>query len=167
MKTSTKKIAYLGLCTTVALVFAYVESLLPPLFAAVPGIKIGLPNIAIIFTLYKFGLKEASAVSLVRMVLVASMFGNPTMFLYSLAGAILSMVAMALLKKSGFLSSVGVSVAGGVFHNLGQIILAAIILETAEIGYYMIVLSFAGIISGIFVGICGNLAVKRISIKFP
>ena len=167
MKFSTRKIAYLGLCTTVALVFAYVETLLPPLFAAVPGIKIGLPNIAIIFTLYKFGLKEASSVSLIRMVLVAAMFGNPMTFAYSLAGATLSMIVMALLKKTDLLSSVAVSVAGGVFHNVGQILLAAIILETAEIGYYIIVLAITGIISGVFVGICGSLAVNRISLKLP
>ena len=111
MRHPAKKIAFLGLCTSVALVLAYVESLLPPLFAAVPGIKLGLPNIALIFLLYRFGVKEAAAVSFVRMVAVALLFGNPMTFAYSLAGGFLSLTAMAILRKLDFLSVVGVSVA--------------------------------------------------------
>lgn len=165
MKKSSQRVALLGLCTAVAMVFAYVEVLLPPLFTAVPGIKLGLPNIAIIFVLYRMGLKEAAAVSFVRIAAVSLLFGNPMTFAYSMAGGVLSLAVMALLKKLDFLSMVGVSVAGGVLHNVGQILMAMLLLGTAELGYYLIVLAVTGTLSGIFVGLCGSFAVKRISIR--
>ena len=163
MGKTSRKLAYLGLCTAVALILAYVEVLLPPLFTAVPGIKLGLPNIAILFVLYRYGMRYAAAVSFVRMAVVALLFGNPMTFVYSLAGAALSLLVMALLRRLDFLSVVGVSVAGGVFHNVGQILMAMLLLGTAELGYYLIVLAITGTISGIFVGLCGAMAVKRIS----
>lgn len=165
MKATTKKIAVLGLCTAVALILAYVESMLPPLFHAVPGIKIGLPNIIIVFVLYRIGVKEAAVVSLIRMLAVSFMFGNMMALVYSLAGALLSMLVMVALKKLNFLSVVGVSVAGGVFHNVGQILAAMVLLGTAELGYYLIVLAITGTVSGIFVGLCGASIVKRIHKK--
>lgn len=163
MGKTSRKLAYLGLCTAVALILAYVEVLLPPLYTAVPGIKLGLPNIAILFVLYRYGMRYAAAVSFVRMAVVALLFGNPMTFVYSLAGAALSLLVMALLRRLDFLSVVGVSVAGGVFHNVGQILMAMLLLGTAELGYYLIVLASTGTISGVFVGLCGALAVKRIS----
>lgn len=166
MRPTTKKLAVLGLCTAVALILAYVESMLPPLFHAVPGIKIGFPNIIIVFVLYRFGLREAAAVSLIRMLAVSFMFGNMMALVYSLAGAFLSMAVMAVFKKLNFLSVVGVSVAGGVFHNVGQILTAMLLLGTAELGYYLIVLAITGTVSGIFVGLCGAIIVKRIPKKF-
>ena len=150
MRHKSKKIAFLGLCAGVALVLAYVEALLPPLYAAVPGIKLGLPNIAIIFILYRFGLREATVVSFVRIVAVTLLFGNPM---------------MTILRKLDFLSIVGVSVAGAVFHNVGQILTAMVLLGTAELGYYLIVLAITGTISGLLVGLCGAMAVKRVFIK--
>ena len=165
MRYSAKKLAFLGLCTAIAMVLAYVEVLLPPLFTAIPGIKLGLPNIAIIFVLYRFGLKQAAAVSLVRIVAVSLLFGNPMTFAYSMAGGALSLAAMALLRRLDILSTVGVSVAGGVLHNLGQILTAMLLLGTAELGYYLIVLAITGTVSGIFVGLCGSIAIKRIFIK--
>ena len=165
MRHSAKKVAFLGLCTSVALILAYVESMLPPLFAAIPGIKLGLPNIAIIFILYRFGVKEAAAVSFVRILAVSFLFGNPMTFAYSMAGGVLSLVVMAVLKRLDFLSMIGVSVAGGVMHNVGQILMAMLLLSTAELGYYLIVLAVTGTISGIFIGLCGGFALKRITIK--
>lgn len=162
MRNTSRKLAYLGLCTAVALILAYVEVLLPPLFSVIPGIKLGLPNIAIIFVLYRYGIRSAAAVSFVRMAVVAMLFGNPMTFVYSLAGAFLSLSVMALLRRMDFLSMVGVSVAGGVFHNVGQILMAMMLLGTAELGYYLIVLAITGTVSGIFVGLCGALAVRRI-----
>ena len=162
MRKTSRQLAYLGLCTAVALILAYVEVLLPPLFTAVPGIKLGLPNIAIIFVLYRYGVRHAAAVSFVRMAVVAMLFGNPMTFVYSLAGAVLSLLVMALLRRLDFLSIVGVSVAGGVFHDVGQILMAMLLLNTAELGYYLIVLAVTGTVSGVFVGLCGALAVKRI-----
>lgn len=164
MKHSAKKIALLGLCTAVAMVFAWIESQLPPLVAAVPGVKLGLPNIVIVFCLYRFGWKEAAAISFVRIVAVSLLF-NPATLPYSLAGGLLSLLGMALLKKTGLLSTTGVSVAGGVLHNAGQILMAMLIMSTAGLGYYFIILAITGTVSGIFVGLCGGFAVRRIKIR--
>ena len=151
----TKKLAVLALLTSCALVLSYVEAVLPPISAAVPGIKAGFCNIIILFVLYRFSLKEAIAVSAVRLVAVMLLFGNPSTFVYSFAGAFLSLLAMALLKKTGLFSITGVSVVGAICHNLGQIIVAAVVLQTVEIGYYMIVLSVSAVVAGIFVGLVG------------
>lgn len=157
-----KKLTFLGLCTSLALLLSYVEVLIPPLYSAIPGIKLGLPNIAIVFVLYRFGFREAAAVSFLRLLIVAMLFGNSMTFIYSFAGAVLSILLMAFLKKTDLLSTVGVSVAGGVSHNLGQILVAMLLLDTAEIGYYMIVLAITGTVSGIFIGLCGNFIIKRL-----
>jgi heptaprenyl diphosphate synthase len=158
----TKRIAFLGLFTALAMLLSYVEAITPALITAIPGIKMGLPNVAVIFVLYRFGVWEAAVVSAVRVIMVSLLFGNPMTFIYSIAGALLSLAVMAVLKKMNFLSSVGVSVAGGVFHNVGQIIVAALLLDTAEIAYYLIVLAVTGTISGIFIGLCGNLMIKKL-----
>ena len=142
------------------LILAYVEALLPPLWAAVPGIKMGLPNIMILFLLYRCSLKDAAAVSLVRLFAVALLFGNVMTLAYSFAGAFLSLTVMALLKKSDRFSMIGVSITGGIFHNLGQILVAMLVLETAEIGYYMIVLTLTGTLAGVLVGVAGYLVLK-------
>lgn len=162
MKQNTKKTAFLGLCIAVALIFAYVEALLPPLVSAIPGIKMGLPNIVIIFLLYRHGILSAATVSFCRVLLVALLFGNPMALAYSLAGGILSLTAMAVLKRLDFLSVAGVSVAGGVLHNVGQILMAMLLLGTAELGYYLIVLAVTGTIAGLFIGLCGSLLIRRI-----
>lgn len=160
MKTDTKKITLSAVMTAFALILSYIEMLLPPIWSAVPGIKMGLPNIAIIFLLYKLSFKYAFVVSVIRTIMVALLFGNVLSLAYSFSGAVLSITVMWLLKKTDFFSTVGVSIAGGVFHNLGQIITAIIILGTKEIGYYMIVLIPSGIIAGIFVGLAGALLIK-------
>lgn len=160
MTNKAKKVAYLGLMAAVALILSYVEALFPPIYAAVPGIKVGLPNIVIIFMLYRFGLKEAAAVSLVRLAAVALLFGSVMTLAYSLAGAVLSLTLMALCKRFNIFTTVGVSVVGGVSHNLGQIIVAMIVMETAQIGYYMAVLAITGTLAGVFIGLAGNLLLK-------
>lgn len=165
MRRSANNVAMLGLCTALALILAYVEVLLPPLFAAIPGIKIGLPNIVIIFVLYKFGISSAATVSFIRIIAVSMLFGNVMAFSYSIAGAVLSLAVMSVLYKTDLFSTVIVSIVGGVLHNVGQIIMAMILLETAEIGYYLIVLSIIGVISGALVGLCGILAINRIEIN--
>ena len=149
MREKTKKIAFLGVITSVALILAYVEAILPPIYAAVPGIKVGLPNIVIIFVLYKFGIKEAAMVSGVRLLIVALLFGNVMTLAYSAAGAVLSLVVMSLLKKIDSFSTVGVSIAGAVSHNLGQIAVAIFLLESVQIGYYMIILMIQFLTSAI------------------
>lgn len=166
MKQYGKKTAFLGLCTALALILAYVEVLLPPLLSAVPGIKMGLPNIIIIFLLYRHGTLSAAAVSLIRVLLVALLFGNAMSLVYSLAGALLSMAVMALLRRLDFLSTVGVSVAGGVMHNVGQILMAMLVLGTAELGYYLIVLAVTGTVAGILIGLCGNILIRRVPTRW-
>ena len=166
MHNNVKNTAFLGLCVALALGLAYIEVLMPPLLASVPGIKMGLPNIILIFLLYRRGFVSALTVSLLRMVLVTLLFGNWMAFLYSLAGGILSMAVMALLKRLNFLSETGVSVAGGVTHNVGQILMAMWLMNTAELGYYLIVLAVTGTIAGLLIGLCGALLIRRIPNKW-
>lgn len=165
-KFDVRRIVLLGTFTAIALMLSYIEFLLPPIWSAVPGIKLGLANVAVIYVLYSLSLKDAAAVSFVRVFLSAVLFGSALTLAYSLAGAVLSLAAMAVLKKLDIFSKVGVSIAGAVLHNLGQILVAVIVLRTAEIGYYMIILTLTGILSGIFVGLVGSLLTKYIKIDW-
>ena len=166
MHNKVKDTAFLGLCVALALGLAYIEVLLPPLFAAVPGIKMGLPNIILIFLLYRRGAAATITVSLLRMVLVTLLFGNFMAFAYSLAGGALSMAVMILLKRMDFLSSTGVSVAGGVMHNVGQILMAMWLMNTAELGYYLIVLAITGTVAGLLIGLCAAQLIRRIPTRW-
>ena len=156
-----KTTAFLGLFTALALILSYIESLLPPISAAAPGIKIGLANIVVVFLLYRFGFLKALAVSLIRVLLSAILFTGFTAFLYSLSGAIFSLAVMTLLRRTNIFSEIGVSVAGGIFHNLGQIIMVIILTETLSVGYYMAVLIVSGTLSGIIVGAAGALLINK------
>lgn len=160
MNNRTKRVAFLGLAVSLALILSYVESLLPPLWAAVPGIKMGLANVVLVFLLYRFSWREAAVVSLVRILLASMLFGTPMTMIYSLAGALVSLTLMALLHRTDRFSTVGVSVAGGVAHNLGQILTAMLILQTEQIGYYMLVLTVTGTVAGVCVGIAGALLLR-------
>lgn len=159
---NVRRLVLLGTFTAIALALSYIEFLLPPIWSAVPGIKLGLANVMVIYVLYSLSLKDAAMISLVRVFLSAILFGTALTLAYSLAGAVLSLAAMAILKKLGLFSEVGVSIAGAVLHNLGQILVAVIVLRTAEIGYYMIILTLTGILSGVFVGLVGSLLTKYI-----
>lgn len=160
MKIETKKITFLSIFSALAIILSFVESLLPPIWSSVPGIKMGLPNIIIIFLLYKFSIKQAAIVSGIRILIVALLFGNPMTLAYSLSGAVLSLTIMWLIKKCNLFSMVGVSIAGAVSHNIGQIIAAVLILGTKEIGFYLPVLAVSGTVAGIFVGMVGILLLK-------
>ena len=116
----------------------------------------------IIFVLYRFGLGKAAIVSGVRLALSALLFGSVVTLVYSLAGALLSLGIMALLRRLALFSTIPVSIAGGICHNLGQILVAVLLLDTLQIAYYMIVLTVTGTLTGIFVGLCGALMIKRI-----
>ena len=157
------KVAQYGLITALALVLSYLESLLPPL--GVPGVKLGLPNLAIVFALYRLNWKDACIISLMRVVLVTLLFGNGAALAYSVAGAALSLALMGLLKRTGKFSSVGVSVAGGVAHNAGQIAVAMALLETARLAWYLPVLWISGTIAGVLIGIVSGELVKRVPEK--
>ena len=150
----------LGLTIALAMIMSYIEALVPLSFA-VPGIKMGLANIVIIFVLYKIGTKEAILVSLIRVILVSLLFSNVMAMAYSIAGAVLSLSVMWLLKKTDKFSVIGVSIAGGIMHNVGQIIMAVILLGTEQIALYLPVLIITGTATGVVIGIVSGLVINR------
>ena len=160
----TQKLTVMALTTAIALVLSFIESQIPA-FVAVPGVKMGLANIAIDYALYRLGWKEAAIISLIRVVLVSLLFGSAASFLYSLAGAVLSLLGMALLKKTGKFTEIVVSVAGGVLHNIGQIAMASIILETDALRYYLPFLLVSGILAGVVIGLISGILIRRIHLS--
>ena len=157
----TKKVAFLGLFISLAMILSYIESQIPPL-AAVPGVKVGLPNIVMVLLLYKIGAKETVTVSIIRIFLVSLLFGNVQTMTFSIAGAVLSLLGMIFLKKTNLFSCITVSIVGGILHNVGQIIAACFWTNTAEIAYYLPVLLISGILAGAVIGIIAGILVKRL-----
>ena len=155
------RVAYFGVFTALALMFSYIETMIPIQFG-VPGIKVGLANIMIVIMLYKSSAKEALLLSIVRIMLSGFLFGNLSSILYSIAGGVLSLGIMTLLKKQGGFSVIGVSVAGGVSHNVGQLIVAMLVVETYQVGYYFPVLLVAGVLTGLGTGVVSQEVLKRI-----
>ena len=160
---NTKKLATLAVTVSVAMILSFVESRIPA-FVAIPGVKVGLANIAVIFALYKLGWREAITVSVIRVFLVSLLFGSVVSLAYSFAGAVLSLSLMLLLKKIGIFTEVAVSVVGGIAHNVGQILVAFLLLETGVVFYYLPFLMVSGVIAGIAVGVAAALLIKRIKI---
>ena len=154
----------MAMTVALALVLSYVESLVPP-FVAIPGVKVGLANIAVVFALYKLGSKAAAAISLVRVLAVSLLFGSGVSLLYSAAGALLSLAGMLLLKRVPAFSLTGVSVLGGVLHNVGQIAVACAMLETNALVYYLPFLLLSGTIAGVAVGLIAAILLKRIDLR--
>ena len=157
----TKKMVTISALISVAMILSYIESMVPA-FVAVPGVKMGLSNIATVFALYTLGWPYAICVSVVRVFLSALLFGNFVSLIYSLSGAALALLAMILLSKSNLFSSVGVSVAGGVCHNAGQIIAACRVMKNSAISLYLIPLVISGTLSGILIGFVAGMFVERI-----
>ena len=152
--------------TALALIFSDVETLIPVNFG-IPGVKLGLANLIIVVALYKMRLSEAYLLSVVRVLLAGFIFGNYFSIIYSLAGGLLSLTVMALLKKWGGFSLQGISIAGGVFHNIGQLIVAAVVVETFSVTYYFPVLLVAGLLTGLVIGIVAEMMLKRlVNIQF-
>ena len=158
------KVAYLGVFLALALICSYVESLIPINFG-MPGVKLGLTNIVIVLMLYCVGAKEALAISTLRIVLAGFLFGNLFSILYSLAGGLLSFLVMYLLKRTGKLGVLPISIGGGVSHNVGQLITASLIVENYHIFYYMPVLLAAGAVTGLLIGIAAQEMILRIGTK--
>ena len=155
------KVAYFGVFTALALIFSYVETLIPINFG-IPGVKLGLANLIIVIALYKMRLREVYLLSIVRVLLSGFIFGNYFSIIYSLAGGLLSLTVMAVFNlKDGF-SIMGISIAGGVFHNVGQLIVAMLVVETFSVAYYVPVLLIAGMITGLLIGIVSNEMLKRL-----
>ncbi|HBY71173.1 MAG TPA: heptaprenyl diphosphate synthase [Lachnospiraceae bacterium] len=160
----SKKTAMYGLLVALAFILSYIESLIP--FPFIPGIKLGLANLVVIVALYGMGWKEAFVLSLIRIILVGFTFGNLSTMLYSLAGGLLSWLMMVLAKKSKWFSMVGVSIIGGISHNIGQIIVAILTVSNVYLVTYLPVLLITGAITGALIGFLGALIVKRIKRLF-
>lgn len=159
-----KKTANMGMLVALAFIFSYIESLIP-ISEGIPGIKLGLANIVVIVTLYLMGAGPAFMLSLVRIVLTGFTFGNLAMMMYSLAGGMLSLLVMVIARKTKLFSVTGVSVLGAVFHNVGQIIMAALVVENSSLFYYLPVLLVSGVVFGIIIGVVGSVLIKRLSRK--
>lgn len=160
------RVAYFGVFTALALIFSYVESLIP-IQLGIPGVKLGLANLIIVIALYKMRLSEVFLLSIVRILLSGFLFGNYFSILYSLAGGLLSLVVMALLKKTGDFSVMGISMAGGVSHNVGQLVVAMLVVETFSVGFYLPVLLVAGLVTGFLIGVAAGEMLKRlVNIRF-
>lgn len=160
-KKKTEEIARLGLLTSLALIASYVE-LLIPIPIGIPGVKLGLANLVIVWALYGLRPAEAFAVNGMRILLSGFMFGSLSMILYSLAGALLSFLCMYLAKRSGAFSVIGVSLAGGVAHNVGQLLVAMLVLESLNLVYYGPVLLLSGLMTGLLIGIVTREVYRRV-----
>lgn len=160
----TRKVAVLALSIALAMIFSFVESQIPAL-VAIPGVKLGLANIVVVFALYKLGWKEAALISIIRVVLVSLLFGSLMSLFYSVAGAVLSLAGMIALKQTRAFSCMAVSVVGGVLHNVGQIGMACLILETSVIRYYLPFLLLSGVLSGIVIGVVAGWITGRVRVE--
>lgn len=158
--TLKKKTAYLGLLCGTAMILGYVESLFP-VFIGIPGMKLGLPNLAIVMILYLYSWKEALVVSVVRVLGIGFLFGNMFSILFSLAGCVFSLLCMEFSRKILKLSCTGVSMVGGVAHNGAQVIVAIFVVENVRVGYYFSVLAITGLITGILIGALSGEMMKR------
>lgn len=157
-----KSIALFGMMVALAFTFSYLESLIPFDFA-IPGVKLGLANLVVVVALYTMKPGEALCIVIIRIFLAGLTFGNAYSLAYSLCGGLLSYAVMLLFKKTK-LSIIGVSMLGGIFHNIGQIIVAAIVLGTARIAYYLPVLLMSGVATGLAIGIVSKLITDRVKI---
>ena len=154
-------VAMHGLLIALALIFSYVEAQVP-VFFAVPGMKLGLTNLVVLCALYLYGEKSALLINVLRIFLVAVLFGNAAAFLYSLSGGILSFLVMVLLKRVLKVDITQVSIAGGIAHNAGQILAAMVLLKTSALAYYIPVLWISGTVSGFLIGFLAGLVLKRL-----
>ena len=155
-----RKTAFMGLFLALAMICSYIETLIP-FSVGIPGIKLGLANVVVLM-LYSVGTKEALLVSLLRIVLVGILFGNAFSILYSLSGGILSFLVMFLMKKTDKFSCVSVSITGGISHNIGQIIVAAWIVNSYNAFFYVPVLLFAGLVTGLLIGVIAKEVIVRL-----
>ncbi len=151
----------MGLYCAAAVILGYVELLLP-VFAAVPGMKLGLPNLAVVAALYMYSWKEALFISVIRICIIGLLFGNLFSVCFSLSGGLLSIFFMVLIKKTKLLDITGVSMVGGIAHNLGQIIAAVVLVENVRVAYYFIPLAITGLVTGVIIGILSGIMVKRL-----
>ncbi len=155
------KVAFMGIFAALAILFGYIESLIPFYFG-IPGMKLGLANIMTVLVLYLFGIPEAATISLVRIFTVGLLFGNPYSMTYSLAGGVLSLFTMVIVRKIKAFSIVGISIAGGIMHNIGQLIIAIFIVEEIGLTYYAPFLIIAGAVTGALIGFVTHTIFSRL-----
>jgi heptaprenyl diphosphate synthase len=159
--TNVKKVTAAALLAALALIFSYIEVLIPFNFG-IPGIKLGIANLVVIIALYYLGIRYALLINLLRVFISGLLFSGLFGMLYSLAGALLSMAVMILLKRTNVFSITGVSMAGGVAHNLGQILTAAFVISNLKVFIYFPVLIISGVVSGAVIGILAYLILKKL-----
>lgn len=155
----TKRIAILGVIIAFAAILSYIEAIIS-LGMFIPGVKLGLANIAVVICFYLYGYKEALMVNVVRIIIVGLLFGNMFSISFSISGALVSYIVMVLLKKTDIFSPIGISVAGGVAHNVGQILIASLIIESYSVIFYLPILMIAGIVCGLIIGFISILVIK-------
>lgn len=155
------KVALSAMMSALALIFSYVEAIIPFSFG-IPGIKLGIANLVILASLYVLGGRHTLVINVLRILIAGLLFNGFFGAMYSLAGGILSFFVMLLLKKTGLFSPIGVSMAGGVAHNLGQLLVAAAIVENMKLFFYFPVLLFSGMASGILIGILTHLILRKL-----
>ena len=158
---STRRLALSAMLAALALIFSYVEALIP-LPVPVPGIKLGIANLVIVMAIYKLGFRYAFTINCVRIFIAGLLFSGVFGMIYSFAGGVLSLLVMYLLQRTGWFSMVGVSMAGGVVHNLGQLITASLLVQSVRMMSYFSILLFSGLISGILIGVLASLTYRRL-----
>lgn len=158
------KIAQMGLMIALAFILGYLESLFP-LSLGIPGVKLGLANIVVLIAIVQFGTKDAMLLAFVRAVLTGFTFGNLYYMLYSLSGGLLSAFVMSLMHKTKKFSIIGISVTGGVMHNIGQLAVAMIVLKSLDLKYYLGFLTICGILTGVLTGIVSMTVLKSLKTK--
>ena len=157
----TRLLAVSAMFAALALIFSYIEVLIP-LPVPIPGIKLGIANLVVLIAIYRLGFKHAFVINMVRILIAGLLFSGVFGMIYSFAGGILSIIVMYLLYRTGLFSMVGVSMAGGVCHNLGQLLTARVLLSNTAIMSYFPVLLFSGLISGIAIGLLAYVIEKRL-----
>lgn len=159
-----KKVSLYGILVSLAFIASYIEVLIPFNFH-IPGMKLGLANIAVLVALYTGGAQAGLTVSIIRIILVGLTFGNPYSAIYGLSGGVLSLAVMILLKRTDFFGMMGVSMAGGVAHNLGQLLCAMILLKLPAVFTYLSYLILVGTVTGALIGIIDEEVLKRLPVR--
>lgn len=159
--TSAHKVAYAAILAALAMIFSYIEAIIP-FSIGIPGVKLGIANLVVVVALYKLNFKYAFLINLIRIFAVGFLFTGAFGILYSLAGGLLSLFVMVIVKNAKIFSVVGVSLAGGVAHNLGQLITATLIVSNIKFFVYFPVLIFSGMASGIVIGIVAGLILTKL-----
>lgn len=155
----SRKIAINAMFTAFAVVLGYIETFIP--MAGIPGVKLGLANFAVVLALYMLGYKNAIIINIARILIVGAFFGNLFSICFSIAGAVISFIPMAILKHTGKVTMITVALAGGVFHNIGQLLVASVLVDTYSVFSYVPVLIISGMITGALIGILADIVHKR------